>query len=137
MNPRSPRRSVGLACAPVIAVAVLCAACSPGPTTPGTADGCRDDLSSAMAPDVSYTGEPAEIGNLRFRSSTDGSCSGALVDVGDLRSTLIVTDDRSDADFLCAAFFGADAFATSMDRVSGPWDPPFGPDAHTCRRSTD
>ncbi len=117
----------------LVAVAVA-AGCTPGPGAVPTspAPGCHDNLSGPTVRDVWYTGEPADINNLRVWSSTDGSCSGVLIDTPAISSTVIVTDRPADAAFLCRAYFGDAANAGPFDQRTGPWSPTFGPNANTC-----
>ena len=119
-----------------VALAALGAGCTPspgaGPSSP--AAGCHDNLSGPTALDRSFTGEPADIGNLRTWTSTDGTCSGRLIDTTDVDSTVIVASRRVDAEHLCTAFFGLSQ-AQSFDAATGPWQPPFGPNAYRCAAS--
>lgn len=102
-------------------------ACVPmaAPASSEPVAGCRRHTSGG--PDVHYTGEPSEYGNLTFWTSRDGSCSGSVVDDG----TLIVAPSAADAAFLCDALLRA-RLAGRVDATQGPWSEPFGPMGYAC-----
>lgn len=113
----------------LVAVTAGCAP-SPGPGPVVPVRGCYDDLRPDGA-DVHYTGEPSELDNLEWWTSTDGSCTGERVPETLARSTLIVATDAAAAEVLCRMLVGRDLLG-AMDTTSGPWSPAFGTGAFRC-----
>jgi len=124
-------RSVALA----IVVVVTTVACVPPTGGPGPASaseppaGCHDHGAPGVG-DVAYSGEPSEYGNLRHFTSTDGSCTGAVVPRSVPATTLIVADSAANAEFLCRTLVAAPS-AGAFD-AAGPWSPTFGVLAYRC-----
>lgn len=129
--PAHRRRSLPLLLTLVV-VGVALTACTPEGPGPrlNPPRGCYDHQ-VAGEPDVEYSGEPSEVGNLEHWSSTDGTCGGVPVARTDAATTLMAAPDEASADFLCRALTGAPVEGV-LDDVSGPWSPAFGSGAFRC-----
>lgn len=114
---------VGGGCAPDVGSA---------PAVGEPARGCYDQVGGGVGSDVWYSGEPSEFGNLTFWSSTDGSCSGAVVPADAAATTLIVTSSAANAEFLCRNLLGRSKVEGRFDTTAGPWSPGFGTGAYRC-----
>jgi hypothetical protein len=116
----------------LVSLVVSTAGCvpAPEPRTDVPVRGCYDDLRPGGA-DVRYTGEPSELDNLEWWTSTDGSCTGDRVPEELVRSTLIVAPDAGAAEVLCRMLLARDLLG-AMDSAGGQWSPAFGPGAFTC-----
>lgn len=114
--------------------AVSCAPATPGPRL-NPARGCYDHQ-VAGEHDVHYSGEPSEVGNLEYWSSTDGTCAGTRVARSDAETTLMAAPDELSADYLCRALSG-EPVRGLVDDLSGPWNPPLGRGAFLCADSPE
>lgn len=124
-----------VAMAPAVLVAVV-AGCAPGPGAAAggpvePSRGCHDHLGPGK-PDVEYSGEPSEYGNLRFWTSTDGSCRGGVVAGTVAATTLMIAPDAANAEFLCRNLLGSPVLAGTFEERTGPWAPSFGALGFSC-----
>lgn len=115
----------------LVVVGLALAGCTPD--APGQLypeRGCYDHQMPGV-PDVEYSGEPSEIDNLEHWSSTNGSCTGRRVERAAVDTTVMEAPSAASAEFLCRTLMGAPVRGT-VDDVSGPWSPAFGPGAFLC-----